>query len=149
MLKIEQNWGKIANYSPQCSTKICTTAHHQKRRANRYCSACGHHLQTLNHYLFPIQNVLFLSLSGELFFSPNHGYYIFDLGPDFGSIGEDLLESFGCPQKFPQKGSRRINQTPNFLPSSSVARGGSSPPPHWLVKYAKSHHFGGFEADFL
>ena len=27
---------------------------------------------------------------------------------------------------------------------SSVARGA-----HWLVKYAKSHVFGGFEADFL
>ena len=24
MLKIEQNWGNIANYPPQCSTKICT-----------------------------------------------------------------------------------------------------------------------------
>ena len=31
--------------------------------------------------------------------------------------------------------------------SSSVARGGSSLP-HWLVKYAKLHVFGGFEADF-
>ena len=27
MLKIGQNWGKIANYPLQCSTKICTTAH--------------------------------------------------------------------------------------------------------------------------
>ena len=26
MLKKGQNWGKYANYSPQCSTKICTTA---------------------------------------------------------------------------------------------------------------------------
>ena len=26
MLKIGQNWGKIANYPPQCSTKICTLA---------------------------------------------------------------------------------------------------------------------------
>ena len=26
MLKIGQNWGKIANYHPQCSTKIGTTA---------------------------------------------------------------------------------------------------------------------------
>ena len=25
MLKIWQNWGKIANYPPQCATKICTT----------------------------------------------------------------------------------------------------------------------------
>ena len=25
MLKRRQNWGKIANYPPQCSTKICTT----------------------------------------------------------------------------------------------------------------------------
>ena len=25
-LKIGQNWGKIANYPPQCSTKICTPA---------------------------------------------------------------------------------------------------------------------------
>ena len=25
MSKIGQNWGKIANYLPQCSTKICTT----------------------------------------------------------------------------------------------------------------------------
>ena len=33
--------------------------------------------------------------------------------------------------------------------TSSVARGGSSPPPHWLVKYAKSHAFCAFEADFL
>ena len=36
---------------------------------------------------------------------------------------------------------------------SSVARGGGgrggSSPPHWLVKYAKSHVFGAFEADFL
>ena len=27
MLKIGQNWGKIANYPPQCSTKICTPAY--------------------------------------------------------------------------------------------------------------------------
>ena len=27
MLKIGQNWGKIANYSPQCSTKIGTPVH--------------------------------------------------------------------------------------------------------------------------
>ena len=35
--------------------------------------------------------------------------------------------------------------------SSSVARGGRGglEPPHWLVKYAKSHVFGAFEADFL
>ena len=26
MLKIGQNWGKFANYPPQCSTKICTLA---------------------------------------------------------------------------------------------------------------------------
>ena len=26
MSKIGQNWGKIPNYPPQCSTKICTTA---------------------------------------------------------------------------------------------------------------------------
>ena len=34
--------------------------------------------------------------------------------------------------------------------SSSVARGkaGGLEPPHWLVKYAKSHVFGAFEADF-
>ena len=34
---------------------------------------------------------------------------------------------------------------------SSVARGGrgGSSPPHWLVKYAKSHVFCAFEADFL
>ena len=37
--------------------------------------------------------------------------------------------------------------------SSSVARvggaGGARAPPHWLVKYAKSHVFCAFEADFL
>ena len=27
MLKIGKNWGKIANYPPQCSTKICTPAY--------------------------------------------------------------------------------------------------------------------------
>ena len=27
MSKIGQNWGKIAIYPPQCSTKICTTRH--------------------------------------------------------------------------------------------------------------------------
>ena len=27
MLKIGQNWGKIANYPPQCSTKIGSTGH--------------------------------------------------------------------------------------------------------------------------
>ena len=27
MLKIGQNWGKIANYPPQCSTKVCITAY--------------------------------------------------------------------------------------------------------------------------
>ena len=27
MLKIGQNWGKIANYPPQCSTKICSPAY--------------------------------------------------------------------------------------------------------------------------
>ena len=35
---------------------------------------------------------------------------------------------------------------------SSVARGGGgggSSPPHWLVKYAKTHVFCAFEADFL
>ena len=32
--------------------------------------------------------------------------------------------------------------------TSSVARGGLEPP-HWLVKYAKSHVFCAFEADFL
>ena len=31
---------------------------------------------------------------------------------------------------------------------SSVARGGLEPP-HWLVKYAKSHVFNAFDADFL
>ena len=36
----------------------------------------------------------------------------------------------------------------SFDVSSSVARGGSSPP-HWLVKYAKKHVFCAFEADFL
>ena len=25
MLKIGQNWGEVANYPPQCSTKICTS----------------------------------------------------------------------------------------------------------------------------
>ena len=31
----------------------------------------------------------------------------------------------------------------------SVARGaGGLEPPHWLVKYAKSHVFGAFKADF-
>ena len=36
--------------------------------------------------------------------------------------------------------------------TSSVARGGAGgglEPPHWLVKYAKSHVFGALEADFL
>ena len=35
---------------------------------------------------------------------------------------------------------------------SSVARGGAGgarAPPHWLVKYAKTHVFCAFEADFL
>ena len=35
---------------------------------------------------------------------------------------------------------------------SSVARGGGgggSSPPHWLGKYAKTHVFCAFEADFL
>ena len=33
---------------------------------------------------------------------------------------------------------------------SSVARGGGGArAPHWLVKYAKSHVFGAFEADFF
>ena len=38
-----------------------------------------------------------------------------------------------------------------YVLHSSVARGGGggSSPRHWLVKYAKSHLFGGFEADFL
>ena len=39
--------------------------------------------------------------------------------------------------------------TPTF---SSVARGGGgggSSPPHWLVKYAKTHVFCAFEVDFL
>ena len=48
----------------------------------------------------------------------------------------------------------RDNRTRNSLcqsTTSSVARGGAGglEPPHWLVKYAKSHLFGGFEADFL
>ena len=37
-------------------------------------------------------------------------------------------------------------------PPSSVARGGAGgarAPPHWLVKYAKTHVFCAFEADFL
>ena len=36
--------------------------------------------------------------------------------------------------------------------TSSVARGGAGglePPPHWLVKYVKSHVFCAFEAEFL
>ena len=40
----------------------------------------------------------------------------------------------------------------NISTASSVARGGrggGSSPPHWLVKYAKSHVFCAFEADFL
>ena len=38
-----------------------------------------------------------------------------------------------------------------IISNSSVARGGRGglEPPHWLVKYAKSHVFGAFEADFL
>ena len=40
-----------------------------------------------------------------------------------------------------------------YVIPSSVARGGGGrgglePPLHWLVKYAKSHVFGVFEADF-
>ena len=31
MLKIGQNWGKIANYPPQCSTKICTPVTEAKK----------------------------------------------------------------------------------------------------------------------
>ena len=36
------------------------------------------------------------------------------------------------------------------LTVSSVARGGGGglEPPHWLVKYSKSHVFNAFEADF-
>ena len=39
----------------------------------------------------------------------------------------------------------------SMFKSSSVARGGGGEAraPHWLVKYAKSHVFGAFEADFL
>ena len=37
MLKIGQNWGKIANYPPQCSTKICTPGPHGQHI--RYCTA--------------------------------------------------------------------------------------------------------------
>ena len=33
MLEIEQNWGEIANYFPQCSTKIGTTANRPVGRA--------------------------------------------------------------------------------------------------------------------
>ena len=36
----------------------------------------------------------------------------------------------------------------SWLPSSSVGGGGLEPP-HWLVKYAKTHVFCAFEADFL
>ena len=32
MSKIGQNWGKIANYPPQCSTKICTTGSEDKKK---------------------------------------------------------------------------------------------------------------------
>ena len=37
------------------------------------------------------------------------------------------------------------------ISTSSVARGGAGglEPPHWLVKYAKTHVFCAFEADFL
>ena len=35
MLKIGQNWGKIANYPPQCSTKIGTTV----KQPFKSCSA--------------------------------------------------------------------------------------------------------------
>ena len=36
MLKIGQNWGKIANYPPQCSKKIGTTdgGENQAQKAN-------------------------------------------------------------------------------------------------------------------
>ena len=39
----------------------------------------------------------------------------------------------------------------NTVAASGVARGGGGAraPPHWFVKYAKSHVFGAFEADFL
>ena len=33
-------------------------------------------------------------------------------------------------------------------PTSSSAGRGARAPPHWPVKYAKSHVFGAFEADF-
>ena len=31
MLKIGQDWGKIANYLPQCSTKICTHGYNNNK----------------------------------------------------------------------------------------------------------------------
>ena len=39
----------------------------------------------------------------------------------------------------------------SIVTTSSVARGGAggARAPHWLVKYAKSHVFCAFEADFL
>ena len=48
-----------------------------------------------------------------------------------------------------------LHHFPWWLQHSSVTRGGGggagrgSSLPHWLVKYAKSHVFGAFEADFL
>ena len=37
MLKIGQNWGKIANYPPQCSTKIGITGYYELTRPqNRF-----------------------------------------------------------------------------------------------------------------
>ena len=50
MLKIEQNWGKIANCLPLCSTKICTANYryeHERRKAkNRKLTRSWHNFFT-------------------------------------------------------------------------------------------------------
>ena len=54
---------------------------------------------------------------------------------------EKEMELVNCIIEFEKRG----------LPSSVAGRGGGGgglEPPHWLVKYAKSHLFGGFEVDF-
>ena len=50
MLQIGQNWGKIANYPPQCSTKICTT---DRRRMIILKLACSELFSVILLYLIP------------------------------------------------------------------------------------------------
>ena len=79
-----------------------------------------------------------------------HNFYINDCLRFVSSITEGIKVAKQLPALL-RKREFRTTKWLITVTISSVARGGGGgpEPPHWLVKYAKSHLFSGFEADFL